>query len=226
MQQRQETSEASSNEVERVGWWLGALAPMLMLIGFFAVDEGGTELSGSTSEIVDQLASSQWRIVIGNVIGILGAFVLLGFVASLRSHISTTVVGAWLGSLAFGSGVVMAIGAIIQGSFRLALRAIVESDVPPDEMLPLWQLDTVSAPLVWGATGLVAAMCVAIIAVGLLPQPFAWIGAVLVAVTIALTPTDHGGVSLTLLLWLTAASAGLLARPVPQPAERRVREPS
>jgi hypothetical protein len=188
---------------------------MLMLIGFFAVDEGGTELSGSTADIVDQLASSQGRIVIGNVIGILGAFALLGFVASLRSHLSTTSVGAWLGSLAFGSGVVMAVGAIIQGSFRLALRAIVDSEVPPDEMLPLWELDTVIAVLVWGAAGLVTAMCIAILAVGLLPRPFAWVGAVLVAVTIALTPTDHGGVSLTLLLWLTAASIGLLAQPVP-----------
>ena len=120
----------------------------------------------------------------------------------------------------------MAIGAIIQGSFRLALRAIVDSDVPPDEMLPLWQLDTVIAILVWGAAGLVTAMCVAIFAVGLLPQLFAWVGAVLVTVTIALTPTDHGGVSLSLLLWLTAASAGLLARPVPSRAKRRIGESS
>lgn len=115
MRQRQDISRASLDQVERVGWWLRTVSPVLMVIGFFAVDQGGNELSGSTTEIVDQLASSQARIVIGSMIGILGAVALLGFVAALRSRLSTTSLGSWLGSVAFGSGVVMVIGAIIQG---------------------------------------------------------------------------------------------------------------
>ena len=99
----------------------------------------------------------------------------------------------------------MAAGAIVQGSFRLAINAIVDSDVPPVEMLPIWELDTVIAVLVWGGAGLVATMWISAFAFGLLPKPLAGVGVVVVVATIALTPTDHGGVSLTLLLWLSTA---------------------
>ena len=55
----------------------------------------------------------------------------------------------------------------------------------------------------------------------ILPRSLALIGAVLVAGTVALVATDHGGVSLALLPWLTLASL-LLARrnrtPTPSPA--------
>lgn len=209
----QETSAGVAEGFERVGWWLGLIGPMLILVGFFAVDEGGTELSGSTSEIVEHLSGLHGRIVIGSMIGILGAFAVLGFVASLRLHLSKAGVGGeWLGMVAFGSGMIMAAGAIVQGSFRLAVDAIVDSGGPPDEMLSIWELDTVIAVLVWGGVGLVATMCISAFAIGLLPKPMAGVGVVLVVATIALTPTDHGGISLTLLLWLSTASGLLAAR--------------
>ncbi|MDH4279278.1 MAG: hypothetical protein OEZ14_16180 [Acidimicrobiia bacterium] len=43
-------------------------------------------------------------------------------------------------------------------------------------------------------------MCISAFAFGLLPKPLAGVGVVLVVATIAQTPTDHGGVSLTILL--------------------------
>ena len=210
---RQERSSVVSGQFERVGWWLGIIGPILILVGFFAVDEGGTELSGSTTEVVEHLAGLHGRIVTGSMIGILGAFAVIGFAASLRLHLSKTGArGEWLGLVAFGSGMIMAAGAIVQGSFRLAIDAIVDSGVPPVEMLPIWELDTVIAVLVWGGAGLVASMCMSAFTVGLLPKPLAGVGVVLVLATIALTPTDHGGVSLTLLLWLSTASGFLVAR--------------
>lgn len=209
MLRSQETSSMGSDQFERIGWWLGIIAPVLILVGFFAVDEGGTELSGSTTEIVTHLDGLHGRIVIG----ILGAFATIGFAASLRLHLfKSGSRGEWLGLVAFGSGIIMAAGAIVQGSFRLAINAMVDSGSPPDGMLPLWELDTVIAILVWGSAGLVATMCISTFTNGLLPKPLAGVGAVLVATTIALTPTDHGGVSLTLLLWLSIASGSLVAR--------------
>lgn len=71
-------------------------------------------------------------------------------------------------------------------------------------MFPLWELDSVIAILTWGAVGLVATMCLAAFTINLLPK--------LLAGTVALSPTDHGGVNLSLLLWLMAASIVLLAR--------------
>ncbi|MDH4280194.1 MAG: hypothetical protein OEW83_19160 [Acidimicrobiia bacterium] len=213
MLQPRETSSVNSDQFDRAGWWLGIIAPILILVGFFAVDEGGTELSGSTTEIVEHLDALHGRIVIGSMIGILGAFALLGFVASLRLHLSKTGArGEWLGLVAFGSGMIMAAGAIVQGSFRLEIDAIVDSGIQPDGMLPIWELGTVIDILVWGSAGLVATMCISAFTNGLLPKPLAAVGALLVAATIALTPTDHGGVSLTLLLWLSTASGFLVAR--------------
>lgn len=201
------------DQLEAVGLWLGIVGPVLILVGFFAVDEGGTELAGSTLDIVEHLDGFHGRIVVGSTIGILGAFALLGFVASLRLHLSKMGArGDWLGSVALASGVIMSIGAIAQGSFRLAISAIVDSGVAPDEMLPLWELDTVSAVLVWGSAGLVATMCFSALSFGgVLPRPLTLVGVVLVVASIALTPTDHGGVSLTLLLWLSIASGMLVA---------------
>ena len=213
MRQREETSQGGSTQMHRIGWVLGVIAPVLMMVGFFAVAEGGTELSGSTSDIVSHLSDLRPRIVIGSVIGILGAFALIGFAASLRIWMSgTDGRGEWLGTVAFGSGLIMATGAIVLGSFQMSVAAIVGSGGPPDEMFPLWELDSVIAILAWGAVGLVATMCLAAFTINLLPKLLAAIGAVLVAGTVALSPTDHGGVSLSLLLWLMAASIVLLAR--------------
>ncbi len=216
MQQGEKTSTGRSMTFERLGLWLGIVAPVLMVGGFFAVDEGGTELSGSLSDIVAHLLSLHGRMVIGNMIGILGGLALLGFVASLRLRLARAGgQGEWLGSVAFASGVIMAIGAIVQGSFRMGIAAIVSSDLPPDEMLPLWKFEGAIAILAWGAVGLVATMCVSAFTVGLVPRLLAGVGAVLVTATIALAPTDHGGVSLTLFLWLIAASSFPILRTDP-----------
>jgi hypothetical protein len=213
MQQGEKTPTDRSTTFERLGLWLGIIAPVFMVGGFFAVDEGGTELSGSGAEIVAHLASIHGRIVIGNMIGVLGGLALLGFVASLRLRLARAGgQGEWLASVAFASGVIMAIGAIVQGTLRLAIASIVSSDLPHDEMLHLWKFEGVIAILAWGAVGLVAIMCVSAFAVRLIPRLLAGVGAVLVTATIVLTPTDHGGVSLTLFLWLIAASSFLILR--------------
>jgi len=210
---RVEASNDGSAGMVRVGWWLGIVGPLLILVGFFAIDEGGTELSGSTADIVDHLSALHGRIVIGSMIGILGALALIGFAASLRLGLSRgDTRGEWLGFVAFGSGLIMAIGAIVLGSFRLAIASIVDSGKAPDEMLPLWELDTVIAVLVWGSVGVVTTMCIAAFTANFIPKVLGGVGALLVAGTVALTPTDHGGVSLTLLLWLVVASGFLITR--------------
>ncbi len=83
--------------------------------------------------------------------------------------------------VALASGVIMAIGAIVQGSFRLAIAAIVNSDLPPEERLPLWRFDPAMVVLLWGSAGLVATMCLSAFTVSLLPRVFGGVGAVLIA---------------------------------------------
>lgn len=208
-----EPSTTPAGQLETRGWWLGIIASVLILAGFFAVDEGGTELSASLDEAVAHLVSLHGRIVVGSIIGILGGLALFGFAASLRIRLSREgVKGDWLGSVVLASTVVMAIGAIVHGSLRLAVAAIVSTNTPPDEMLQLWRFDRTTDVLFWGSLVLVSSMCTAAFSVRLLPRALAAVGVVLVVANMILMPTDHGGVGLTLLLWLIAACSSLIAR--------------
>jgi hypothetical protein len=63
----------------------------------------------------------------------------------------------------------------------------------------------------WGVLGLVTILSWAAFSDRILPRSLALTSAVLVAGTVALVATDHGGVSLALLPWLTLASL-LVAR--------------
>ena len=79
----------------------------------------------------------------------------------------------------------------------------------------------IAGVMFWGVLGLVTVLSWAAFSDRILPRGLAVTGAVLVAGTVALVETDHGGVSLALLPWLMLASL-LLARrsrtPTPSPA--------
>ena len=208
-----ETSTPSAVELETRGWWLGIIASVLIVAGFFAVGEGGTELPASLNEAVAHLVSLHGRMVVGSIIGILGGLTLFGFAASLRIRLSREgAEGDWLGSVVLGSTVVMAIGAIVHGSLRLAVAAIVSTNAPPVEMLQLWRFDRTTDVLFWGGLALVATMCTAAFTVRLLPRALAAVGVVLVVANIIMMPTDRGGVGLSLLFWLIVACGSLIAR--------------
>lgn len=212
-----ETSSTPAGEVETRGWWLGIVGSVLIVAGFFAVDEGGTELSGSLDYVVAQLVSLHGRMVVGSIIGILGGLTLFGFAASLRIRLSREgVEGDWLGSVVLGSTVVMAIGAIVHGSLRLAVAAIVSTNAPPSQMVQLWRFDRTTDVLFWGGLALVATMCTAAFTVRLLPKALAAVGVVLVVANIIMMPTDRGGVGLSLLLWLIVACGSLITRSKPR----------
>lgn len=200
-------------KLETLGFSLGIISSVLILFGFFAVDEGGTELSGTPTDIAYNLASLHSRIVVGSMMGIGGAFALLGFGASLRLRLSREgVTGEWLGSLAFASAILMTLGGIVQGSFRIALAAIVNSNVPADEMLQIWRFDRTTDILIWGAVALVGTMCISSFAVDLFARLLGGAGLTLVAATVVLMPTDRGGAGISLLLWLIVACGFLIAR--------------
>lgn len=199
---------------EKFGVWLGVVAPVVIVVGFFSVDEGGTALpDGSTAEIVRSLENLHARMIIGNTLGMLGGLLLVGFAASMRTHLAKAgPSGESLGAAALAFGTVMTVGALVQGSFRLEVAAIVTSGVSPDAMLPLWTLERTADVLFIGAAGLVATLSIGAFALGLLPRSLGYLGAGLVTTTIILVPTDHGGVGLSLFLWLSAASGFLLSK--------------
>jgi hypothetical protein len=197
----------------RVGWWCGIVGAVLIFAGFFAIDEGGsTPADGPIDVLVREITGQRGRIVTGSLVGMVGGMVLLWFAASLRMRLAgDSAVGEVLGLVAYASGIVMTVGALAHASFRLASAAAPDPHVLAEAMRPLALLQGhVSDMLVWGAMGLVATMSLSSFLMRFLPRPMAWLGALLAAATVSLTPTDHGGVGVMLFPWLAAACLFLL----------------
>lgn len=204
-----------SDELDLIGWWLGLAALVLMFVGFFIIDHGGWLGPDSpVSELAAEITDNRTRIVAGSTVGIVGAFALVGFVASLRMRLAREgSKGELLALVAYAFGIVMTIGAFVHASYRMAISAPIVPNMLADAVLPLSILkEHITALFMLGAVGVAATMSVSSFVVGLLPKPFAWVGVVLVAATVALIPTGLGVGGLALFLWLIVACPVLIVR--------------
>jgi hypothetical protein len=204
-----------SDELDLIGWLLGLAGFLLMFAGFFIVDHGGWLGPDSpVGELAAEITDNRTRIVAGSTVGIVGAFALVGFVASLRMRLAREgSKGELLALVAYAFGIVMTIGAFVHASYRMAISAPIVPNVLADAVLPLSILKShIIALFMLGAVGLAATLSVSSLVVGLLPKLFAWVGVVLVAATVALIPTGYGVGGLALFLWLIVACPVLIVR--------------
>jgi hypothetical protein len=204
-----------SDSLDLIGWVMGLAGLVLIFAGFLMIDPGGWNGPDSpVGELAAELTDNRSRIVVGSAVGIVGALVLVGFVASLRMRLARDgSKGELLALVAYAFGIIMTIGAFVHGSFRLATSAPIDPNMLADAVLPLSMLkEHISDLLLIGALGLAATMSVSSFVVGLLPKPFAWVGVVLVAATVALIPTNLGVGGLALFAWLIVACSVLIVR--------------
>jgi hypothetical protein len=195
-----------------VGWLCGVSGPLLVIAGFFAVDEGGTApLDAPALVLAREITEQRARITTGAVIGMVGGLLLVGLLASLRTSLEHHgPAGRWLGTAAVGFGTVAVTGTILHGSVRLADAAVADPAVLAESVRPLMTLTTyLSGVLFWGLLGLVTTVSVAGLITAMLPKTLTLAGMVLAATSLALITTDHGGVGLAMLPWLALASAAL-----------------
>jgi len=179
------------------------------------VDEGGTAgPEAPIGTLVDEIVLKRTRIVVGSVVGMVGALFLIWFASALRARLAREGdAGSLIGFAGYGAGLVMAGGAIAHGSFRLAMTTVHDRDVLSEAMRPLAILGThVTDAVFWGMTGLVVAMSIGAFAAQLLPRAMAIVGWVLSLASVALTPTDHGAPAVALLPWLMVSCALILRR--------------
>jgi hypothetical protein len=203
------------DKLDLIGWALGLAALVMMFVGFFLIDHGGWLGPDSpVAELAAEITENRTRIVAGSTVGIVGALALVGFVASLRMRLAREgSLGELLALVAYTFGVIMVIGAFVHASYRMAISAPIAPNMLADAVLPLSILkEHIIALFMFGALGVSATMSVSSFVVGLLPKPFAWVGLVLVAVTVALIPTGLGIGGLALFLWLIVACPVLIVR--------------
>jgi hypothetical protein len=176
--------------------------------GFFAIDQGGsTPPDGLVDMLVREVTGNRGRIVVGSLVGMVGAVVSVWFAATLRVRLAREdAVGEVLGLVGYACGIVMTVEALGHGSFRLAATTVQDPACSPRRCGLLAMLNEHATDvLVWGAMGVVVTMSLAAFLVRLLPRTMAWVGATLAALTAALTPTDHGGVGAALFPWPAVA---------------------
>ena len=172
-----------SDVLDLIGWLLGLAGLVLMFAGFFVIDHGGWLGPDSpVSELAAEITDNRARIVAGSTVGIVGAFALVGFVASLRMRLAREgSKGEMLALVAYAFGIAMTIGAFVHASYRMATSAPIDPNMLTDAVLPLSMLkEHISDLFMIGALGVAATMSVSSFVVGLLPKPFAWVGVVLV----------------------------------------------
>jgi hypothetical protein len=199
---------------DRSGWWFGLAGLVLVFVGFFGIDGGGSMGPDSpVAELAAEITDSPTRVTVGSTVGIVGALALVVFAAALRMRLGREgSLGELLALVAFAFGIIMAIGGVVHGSFRMATSESIHPNLLEDAILPLSILkEHVSDLFMLGAVGLVTTMSVASLSVGLLPRAYGWIGLALVVATVALIPTGLGVGGLTLFFWLIAA-CGVLIR--------------
>jgi hypothetical protein len=204
-----------SGRMHVVGWWCGIVAVLLIVAGFFAVDEGGTTpADGPIGMLVNEIVSQRGRIVVGSVIGMVGSLMLIWFAATLRARLARDGdAGSLIGSAAYGAGIVTTVGALAHGSFRLAMTTVHDSAMLADAMRPLAILGAHTTDvLFWGMIGLVVAISIGAFATQLLPRAMAVVGLVLCLASVALTPTDHGAAAIALPPWLIVACVVFLSQ--------------
>ncbi len=207
-------SENHSGRLDLIGWLLGLAGLVLMFVGFFIIDHGGWLGPDSpVSELAAEITDNRTRIVAGSTVAIFGALALVGFVASLRMRLAREgSKGELLALVAYAFGIVMTIGAFVHGSYRMAISAPIAPNMLADAVLPISILkEHIISLFMLGALGVAATISISSLVVGLLPKPFAWVGVVLVAVTLALIPTGLGVGGLALFLWLIVACLLLIA---------------
>ena len=195
---------------------------VMIVVGFFAIDKGGTTpADGPLDVLAREITDQRGRIVVGNLLGMIGALALVGFAAALRMRLTRDgQTGEMLGLIAYAFGVIMTVGALAYGSLQLAATTISDPTVLAEAIRAITIVEVqVSALLGWAAIGLVATMSAASFLVGLLPRTMAWVGAILAVAAIAFTPTDHGAVGLALFPWI-AISCVILLRENEQPDTR------
>jgi hypothetical protein len=208
-------SQDRSSGLDLIGWIAGLTGLVLIFVGFLVVDHGGWLGPDSpVRELAAEITNNQTRIVAGSTIGIVGALVFVGFVASLRMRLARDgAKGELLALIAYAFGLVMVIGAFVHGSFRMATSATIEPNMLADAVLPLSILkEHISDLLLIGALGVAATMGISSLVMRLLPKPFAWIGIGLVVINVVLIPTNLGIGGLALYLWLMAACLVLIAK--------------
>jgi hypothetical protein len=184
-------------------------------MGFFIVDHGGWLGPDSpVNELAAEITDNRTRLVAGSTVGMVGAMVLVGFVASLRMRLARGgSKGELLALIAYAFGIVMVIGAFVHGSYRMAISAPIEPNLLADAVLPLSILkEHVIALFMLGALGVAATMSISSLVMRFLPKPFAWVGIGLVAITVVLIPTGRGIGGLALFFWLIVACLVLIAR--------------
>jgi hypothetical protein len=204
--------ERSSN-----AWLLpltGAAFVVLTIVSFIVAGEP-KHADDPVNEIVDFYLDNKDSIIAGQLIGAIGALLLLFFAAHLRRVLEDAGAG-WLGILPLVGLVIMTIGFAIDGTIMIA-AAEAADDIEPSSVQTLQALwDNDFLPIALGVLVFLFSVGIAVVKTAALPK---WLGWVAIALGIVVLIPPIGFVAfLGLALWLLIVSIMLSVRARSAPA--------
>lgn len=193
-------------------WWVpltGVAFIVLVIIGAIIGGEPPS-VDDPVQEIVSHYVDNKDAILVGSLVGMVGAFAFLVFASYLRNVLRAAEgEGGLLANVAFAGAIILTIAAAIDATITVALAEAAE-DIEPSSvqaLQALWDNDYI--PFVLGAGSFLLASGLSIVLNGPLPKWLGWI-AILLGV-IAFTPIGFVGF-LGGALWILIASVVMTMR--------------
>ena len=203
--------ERSSN-----AWLLpltGAAFVVLFIVSFIVTGEP-VQADDPVDEIVDFYLDNKDSIIAGQVIGAIGAILLLFFAAHLRRVLEDAGAG-WLGILPLLGLVIMTIGFAIDGTIMIALAEAAD-DIEPNSVQTLQALwDNDFLPIALGLLVFYFSVGIAVLKTAALPKWLGW--AAIVLGVVGLIPPIGFVAFLGFAIWMLIVSILLSVRARPAP---------
>ena len=188
---------------------------VVLFIGAAVVNPVSDALGDQASVVAEKLLENQARALVSVAVGVLAAFALVWFAASLRSTLRQAEGGTGvLSAVAFAGGVMAGVTALASSALTRTAAEFVrrQDDAEGARMASSLQESTMAVASIFGLALLVGATFVIALRHGVIPRWLAWVGAV--GAVLSLVPQYPifavGGV--IVLFWVAALSILLIRR--------------
>ena len=199
---------------ERLAAGTGLMFVVLLIVSF-EVNPVGDALGDEASVVAERLLDNQARALVSVAVGVLAAFALVWFAASLRSTLRQAEGGTGvLSAVAFAGGVMAGVTALASSALTRTAAEFVrrQDDAEGARMASSLQESTMAVASIFGLALLVGATFVIALRHGGIPRWLAWVGAVGAALSLVpIYPIFVFGV-LIALFWVAALSIVLIRR--------------
>ena len=210
---------AARPAIERFSPLAGVVAVILWVIGVFISESGDASRDDETAQgTLDWFTRNETEITAGEITFAFGVLFFIWFLGSLRTALRAREPDGHLTAIAYGSGLLAALGMIVQAAVLIQPSFVNDGELSAEAAQTL----SVLSDAMFGVVELTLAVAIlaaglAILRTGVLPKWLGWASLAL-AVILLIIPIGWIGVIFLMPLWVLVSSVLLFLRPAGEPA--------